>query len=219
MLSILAVACVVVLVGMVLRKLYLISRIKNAIFLNEPELFSKEAPEANISNKMKELVQMEERLRGWEFLVDDMQPKLIGLGVYYPGFLLLKEFLTIFFILTFIGEPVAQIVPCVLLTFISLLIILLSRPYKRKINNVLNFSVESAYFFIFLGFLMLASLKNEPGNLGSRNTVGTAMIILICVIIARCMVDMIIGIIDTIRYIRKYCKKSEEPKDNQRASE
>lgn len=81
------------------------------------------------------------------------------------------------------------------------------RPYKDKLTNILNTIVESAYVLIYVAFLVLHFSSISPENEIWRHNWGTFMIVLIAIIIGRCVVDLVVGIIETVRYIRNYCRK------------
>lgn len=66
-----------------------------------------------------------------------MNPRLMGIWVYFILFQQAKEILSIFFILTFIGSPAIQIVPCLILTLISLLVVIIKKPLSRLRDNIL----------------------------------------------------------------------------------
>lgn len=149
-------------------------------------------------------------LTNWEFLIQDMRPKLMGFWMFFFVYSALKEFFTIFFIITFIGNPTVQVVPCMLMCLASCLVIAFKRPYKRKLDNILNLVVEGAYFLIYIAFLSLHYTSVVPENLGVRSNWGYFMIALIVVIIARILVDLVVGLVHSVRYIKKYCGKKQE---------
>ena len=136
-----------------------------------------------------------------------MNPELTGASMYFFTFSACKEFLTIFFIVTFIGTPVMQLIPSMLMTFVSCLIIALKRPYFRRLDNILNLVVEGAYLLIYIAFLILHFWAIVPENEQSRAKVGSFMIAMIVVIICRCLVDLAVGIVTSVIHIRNYCKK------------
>lgn len=134
----------------------------------------------------------------------------MGIWMFFFVYSTLKEFLTIFFIITFIGTPTVQIIPCMLMSLVSCLVMAFKRPYKRKLDNILNLIVESAYFLIYIAFLSLHYTSIVPENLRKRLNLGYFMIVLIIIIIGRCLVDLVVGLIQSIRYIKKYCSKKTQ---------
>lgn len=144
-----------------------------------------------------------------------MHPELTGVWMHFLVYSLVKELLTVFFIITFIGTPMAQIIPCIFLSFLSVLFLAYKRPYKRKLNNILNTVVELSYFLIYIAFLNLQITRVAPENLGNRSTIGVLMILLIIVIFGRCLVDLVASLIEFFQYIKKYCvaKNKVAPKN------
>lgn len=92
------------------------------------------------------------------------------------------------------------------------------RPYKRVLDNVLNLVIESAYFLIFVLYLSLHFTSAIPENFEKRQNLGLVMIGLIIVIISRCLVDLVMGLIRAFQYVKKYCGKKNKiaplPKNN-----
>jgi len=58
-------------------------------------------------------------LSGWGFVVEDFRPEIMGISLLFFVYSSIKEFLTIFFILTFIGFPLLQLIPSMILSFAS----------------------------------------------------------------------------------------------------
>lgn len=98
------------------------------------------------------------------------------------------------------------------LSLISCLVIIFKKPYKMKLENVLNLIVDSAYFLIFIAFLSLHLTSMTPENEKKRSNIGYLMIALVLVIIGRILVDLVVGLVKSFHYIKKYCCKKTNNK-------
>lgn len=58
-------------------------------------------------DRLKKIIAEKPELKNWGFLIEDMNPELSGVWMLYFVFTELKEFLTIFAIIIFIGTPLA----------------------------------------------------------------------------------------------------------------
>ena len=121
-----------------------------------------------------------------------------------------KEFVTVLSIMLFIGTPVVQLIPSMILSLGSCLAIIWKRPYLRKLSNVLNFTIEFAYFLIYAAFLALHLTTSVRENERRKTNIGYFMIALIVLIIARCLVDLVVGLWESYKYIRRYCNKKNK---------
>jgi len=91
------------------------------------------------------------------------------------------------------------------LSLISCLIMIIKRPYKGKMENILNLIVESAYFLMFVAFLSLHLISKSPDSEKHRQNLGYFMIALIIVVIFKVLVDFVLGLVEYYRLIKKYC--------------
>ena len=62
---------------------------------------------------------------------------------------------------------------------------------------------------MFVLFLSLSMIDVKNGN-ESRSRIGLVMTILIAIIIGRCLVDMVVGLVQTVNHIRNYCCGSKK---------
>lgn len=118
--------------------------------------------------------------------------------MYFFVLLMLKEFLTIFFIIVFIKNPIIQIVPSMLMSLASCLAIAFKKPHKTGLDNILHLITEGAYLLIYILFLSLLSISAVPENFDRRHTLGYLMIALIILVVCRCLVDLVFGILKTV---------------------
>lgn len=99
----------------------------------------------------------------------------------------------------------------------SCLMMILKRPSNGRLDHILSLVTESANLLIYLSFLSLHLMADDPESATSRSNLGYFMIALILVIILRCLVELVVSLIKMVRYIRKYCGKSSRvaPVENQ----
>jgi hypothetical protein len=206
--------CSIVVVGMTLFiigisawKMRQIKTLKDESYNLKLKIYETKKETISVRKDLLEMIRKLPWLRNWEFLIEDMHPKLMGIGMYFFVYTALKEFITIFCIMTFIGTPTMQLIPCMLMSLLSCLVMIFKRPYRRKLENILNLIVESAYFLIFIAFLSLHFILITTENENKRQNLGYFMIGLIIVIICRILVDLVVGLVKTYHYIKKYCSK------------
>lgn len=121
--------------------------------------------------------------RYWLFQKRGTSTKLEGLACYYYQWNILKEILTIFFVLIFIDYPLVQLTPLLLMTAASISFLLSVRPFETTVRNIFTIVVEILYFILFLGLLILR-LTSESLSLEARyKYLGVPMIVLICLIL------------------------------------
>lgn len=120
--------------------------------------------------------------------------------------MLVKEIVTIFFIVVFIGEPLIQLIAPMILTLASLIFLVWKRPFVHSSTNLLNAVTELSYLVMFCLFFSLKVIKLEDTNI--RHNIGKVIIISMVVIIFRCLVDMVIGLIEIGIWIKKRWQRS-----------
>jgi len=201
--SIVVVCMTLFTIGISAWKMRQIKILKDESYNLKLKIYETKKETISVRKDLLEMIRKLPWLRNWEFLIEDMHPKLMGISMYFFVYTALKEFITIFCIMTFIGTPTMQLIPCMLMSLLSCLVMIFKRPYRRKLENILNLIVETAYFLMFIAFLSLHSTQNE----NKRQNIGYFMIGLIIVIICRILVDLVVGLVKTYRYIKKYCCK------------
>jgi len=98
------------------------------------------------------------------------------------------------------------------LSLISCLIMIIKRPYKRKLENILNLAVESAYFLMYIAFMSLHFTSISPDTEKKRTNLGYFMIALLIVVICRVLVDLVVCLVEYYKLIKKYCCKKVQNK-------
>jgi hypothetical protein len=98
------------------------------------------------------------------------------------------------------------------LSLISCLVMVIKRPYKGKLESILNLAVESAYFLVFIVFMSLHFTSISPDTEEKRTNLGYFMIALIIVVICRVLVDLVVSLMEYYQLIKKYCCKKVQNK-------
>lgn len=75
-------------------------------------------------------------LSSWGFVIEGMNPGLVGVWSYFLVFQNSREVVTILFIFCFIGKPMLQIIPCSLLALVSCLVIAVKKPFEGKLDHI-----------------------------------------------------------------------------------
>lgn len=119
----------------------------------------------------------------WYFQKRGMNSRLSGLFCYYYQWNILKEILTIFFVVLFIDYPLLQLLPILTMTIFSILFLIFKRPFEALLRNIFGIVVESLYLLLFIGMLILR-LTSESVTLEMRyKYLGVPMIVIICLIL------------------------------------
>lgn len=103
--SILVVCLALAVIGLSTWKTRLIATLKQEMYGLEKKPSDLEKPTKNLHKSFQRSIRHRPELANWEFLGENMSPNLMGFWMYFFVFLMLKEMLTIFFIITFIGTP------------------------------------------------------------------------------------------------------------------
>lgn len=82
------------------------------------------------------------------------------------------------------------------------------KPFDGKLDHVLNLVTDCAYLLMYITFLSLHLTEDVPENEKKRSNLGYFMIALILLIILRCFVDLVVSLVDLVKYIIKFCRKS-----------
>lgn len=61
---------------------------------------------------------------------------------------------------------------------------------------------------MYISFLSLHLTADTPENAKKRMNLGYFMIALIFVIILRCLVELVVSLVNTVKYIKKFCRKN-----------
>ena len=103
-------------------------------------------------------------------------------------------------------------IPSMVLSLISCLVMIIKRPYKVKLQNILNLAVESAYFLMYIAFMILHFTSISAYTEKKRSNLGYFMIALMIVVICRVLVDFILSLVEYYKLIKKYCCKKVQSK-------
>ena len=117
----------------------------------------------------------------------------------------------------FVGHPYVQLIPCIALSLVIIMSLLWVRPYHRKLNTVLDLAVEMCLLAIFSLFLSVKLSSDEQENEERRKLIGRTIIGLLIVMIARCVIDLILGLIEMAKAIKKHCSKQKTDASNKAA--
>lgn len=195
--SIFVVLLTLLAIGISARKIHLMRVLKDEIFTHNECNKSDKSPKNKIKLFMK-TIKNTPNLANWVFLLEDMNPELLGFWMHFFLCSAVKDLLVVFFVITLIGNPLFQIIPSMILSFLFGLILIFKKPFERKLSNFLNFFTECAYFMIYATFLTLHLTSVVPENQGKRSTIGIVMITMIGIVICRCLVDLVMGVVEII---------------------
>jgi len=109
--SILVVGMTLFIIGISAWKMRQIKALKHEIFNTEQKtqthdirgkIFSIGVIGVELEQKIKNIPQ----LTNWKFLIEDMHPELMGIWMYFFTYTAVKELITVFCVMTFIGSPI-----------------------------------------------------------------------------------------------------------------
>lgn len=167
------------------------------------------AKEANPerANSYKGYLEKHPELESWAFLVEDYDVSLKAPWFYFPTLISIKELVTVCTMVMFVKQGMVQMAVLILLSASTVVVLAAKRQFKSKLANVLNLITEIAFLLIFIGFLVLALTRESMGRYPRAQYIGRPLIALVFVIVAKCVLEYIIFLVELIRKIISYCKK------------
>jgi hypothetical protein len=212
--SILTIGFIAFLILLSFLKLRQIINLKDSIKLDyekQGKSFSEKETQENVQEELKEKISEKPELELWQFLIENLEVGLSGAWMNAIVFFNAKEFLQVLFIVIFIGNTYIQLIPCIILGVLHLGILLWKRPYEGILRNILNSITEACVLALFVVFLAL-HIKRHTITEKESTQIGKLIIAFVILIIVRCIVDLVIGIIELIKVIRANCcqKKKQE---------
>ena len=133
-----------------------------------------------------------------------MNTDLEGISCFYYQWNILKEILTIFFVVVFIDYPYVQLLPVQLMTVLSIVFLIVKKPFKTLLRNVFSIVVEFLYLTLFVGMLVLKLLPEKISLETRHKYFGATMIVIICLILGA---FISLGVFQLIYEIVMLCKK------------
>lgn len=85
--------------------------------------------------------------------------------------------------LIFVDHPLVQLTPLLLLTAVSIIFLILVRPFDTALMNVFTIVVEALYFMVFVGMLILRLTPKSISLEVRYKYIGLTMIVIICLIL------------------------------------
>lgn len=162
-------------------------------------------PAATDTEIIKEL-KVTKGLKNWVFLMKEKRIDISGLQKFFFEFMIVREILAVFLVIFFIKNGYFQIVSLMLLTVCAIVMLVKFKPYKQTFKTVMAAIIESCYLLIYLLFFWLKITENSMSKESRYNNLGKTIIVIFILIL---FLYVVMGLVSTIRSVRKYCKKRQ----------